>query len=255
MKFRYRFSLFPTYDFKNIEDWLEHQSKSGLHLNKYGQNLTRFTVGEPESRSYKIEFIGDEPSEERLALYAESGWSYVSKLSQGMHIFSAMKDEQFIPLHTDAQEESIQLKRHLKAVDRRILTYVIIFIIWLLLKLSTVHDAWGFMTVLALNFYRSDLIILLPLYSVLYMVWHRMKVKRIISELENNTHSKASSYSSKGSRILKGLILPALIPMIILSLVPITPRTVGYRDHFTLSAEEYEKLPFLHLSDLSLIHI
>jgi len=85
-KFTYRPTLLSPYDFEKIEKWLEAQSEKGLHLSKFGQSLTRFKRGEPETRTYKIEYFDEVSNEERLSFYSESGWHYASKLHTDTHI-------------------------------------------------------------------------------------------------------------------------------------------------------------------------
>ncbi len=187
-KFTYRPTLLSPYDFEKIERWMESQSEKGLHLSKFGQSFTRFKRGEPEKRTYKIDYFDEVSNEERLIFYADSGWHYASKLQGGTHILYAMKDEDFIPLHTDPIEESIQLKKIIGILNRRTLLLFLVFLVMVFLLIAIARDYNGLATFLVRNVRFNDvLFILYPLLLMISPLSHKSKVLKKIRELETGS--------------------------------------------------------------------
>lgn len=251
-KFTYRPTLLSPYDFEKIEKWLEAQSEKGLHLSKFGQSLTRFKRGEPETRTYKIEYFDEVSNEERLSFYSESGWHYASKLHTDTHILYAMKDENYIPLHTDPMEESILLKIIIRILNRRARRLFMIFLFMIFLLIATARDYNGLATFLVRNVRFNDLIILYPLLLMLIPLSHKRKVLKKIRELETGLHKEENGETWKRQRLINGIsdVLGLLVIALLLFLPSSDEITYSRGARLVANDEYYSRLPLLSMADL-----
>lgn len=253
-KFSYRPTLLSPYDFEKIEKWLEAQSEKGLHLSKFGQFFTRFKRGEREMRTYKIEYFDEESHDERLSFYADSGWYYASKLHDGTHILYAKTDENFIPLHTDPIEESIQLKKIIRLLNRITLRLFVIFLVMVFLLIATSHDYNGLASFLVRNVMGNDVILILfPLLLMFIPLSARKKVSERIRELETGSQAKEKGERWKKTRLISGiLVLFYFLAMFLLMTWPSGNEIphISRGSRLVANDEYYSRLPLLSMADL-----
>ncbi len=253
-KFTYRPTLLSPYDFEKMEKWLEAQSEKGLHLSKFGQSFTRFKRGEPEKRTYKIDYFDEVSNEERLSFYADSGWHYASKLQGGTHILYAMKDEDFIPLHTDPMEESIQLKKIIGILNRRTLRLFLVFLVMVFLLIAIARDYNGLATFLVRNVRFNDvLFILYPLLLMISPLSNKSKVLKKIRELETGSRLEENGERWKRQRLINGITNVFLLLVIALMLILPSGNEIPHisrGSRLVANDEYYSKLPLLSMADL-----
>ncbi len=252
-KFSYRPTLLSPYDFEKMEKWLEAQSEKGLHLSKFGQSFTRFKRGEPEKRTYKIDYFDEVSNEERLSFYADSGWHYASKFQDGTHILYAMKDENFIPLHTDPLEESIQLKKIIGILNRRTLYLFLFSLFMVLVKIALINSYDGLGSFLVKNVTGNDIFwILYPLFLMITPLSHKRKVLKKIRELETGSHVKEKGDRWKKTRLISGILFVSyFLAAFLLVTWPPDDEIIYFQDgRYVANDEYYSRLPLLSMADL-----
>lgn len=252
-KFTYRPTLLSPYDFEKIEKWLEAQSEKGLHLSKAGLVFTRFQRGEAERRTYKIEYFDEASNEDRLSFYADSGWHYASKLQDGTHILYAMKDEAFIPLHTDPIEESIQLKKSIGILNRRTLYLFLFSLFMVLVKIALISSYDGLVSFLVRNVIDHDVfLILYPLLLMIVPQSHKRKVLKKIRDLETGSHMEEKDERWKKTRLMNGILVIFYFLTLTLLLAWPSDDEITYfgGGRYVANEEYYSRLPLLSLEDL-----
>jgi hypothetical protein len=96
---RYRF--LSIWQIAENEAWFAEMSKQGLHLHSLGSHFAAFRPGEPAEYIYSIEPLSEEANnEERLTLYADAGWEFVTQMEQ-LQVFRAPAQANVKQIHTD----------------------------------------------------------------------------------------------------------------------------------------------------------
>jgi|LFRM01.1.fsa_nt_gb hypothetical protein len=96
---RYRF--LRIWQIAENEAWFAEMSKQGFHLHSLGSLFAAFRPGEPAEYIYSIEPLSEEANnEERLTLYADAGWEFVTQMEQ-LQVFRAPAQANVKQIHTD----------------------------------------------------------------------------------------------------------------------------------------------------------
>lgn len=139
MKQTYRLESFTFYDTDSIAAHLSQMAEEGWALTSVGRYLWKYTVIEPEKRTYGITFFPDvsafdtEPSEAQedfIAYCEEAGWHYVTQWQQ-MQIFYTT-EENPIPLETD---EALRLETTHRAMRKNYLPGMAALFVIILIQL------------------------------------------------------------------------------------------------------------------------
>jgi hypothetical protein len=119
----YRFRPGGNWNIGEHESWLSDMALQGLHLESIGNNLGKFTKGEPRRVRYRIEISqGMDISQEQKDMYLESGWTYVTSCGD-LNIFSSLSEEDAPELHTDPAEQSYALSYLEKKLTREVILF------------------------------------------------------------------------------------------------------------------------------------
>jgi hypothetical protein len=84
------FRLFWAWSLEKETAWLARMSAAGWHLSSCGWGVYRFRKGEPEDRTYELDFVPlrSGESQEYFQLYEDSGWTHVVSFAN-WHYFHA----------------------------------------------------------------------------------------------------------------------------------------------------------------------
>ncbi len=108
MKIKYRLLPVEPYEVSALETWLSDLSSQGLQLLEIKTSYASFWVKEPKRMLYRMEpkkyRKEDFPTQDKLRLYGEYGWKYVTTFGEYFHIYTA--EEGTPEIHTDPIVES-----------------------------------------------------------------------------------------------------------------------------------------------------
>ncbi len=108
MKIKYRLLPVEPYEVSALETWLSDLSSQGLQLLEIKTSYSSFWVKEPKRMLYRMEpkkyRKEDFPAQDKLRLYGEYGWKYVTTFGEYFHIYTA--EEGTPEIHTDPIVES-----------------------------------------------------------------------------------------------------------------------------------------------------
>lgn len=123
MKSVYRTTPVSIYDIQGLEHWLEEQAGAGLFPHWITGDFTVFHRSEatPGTR-FQLEAANgrEAPEPERLELYRQAGWEYISTVGKIYFLFYT-SDSNTPELHTDPVTRGLSLEwlaRHVKSVRR-----------------------------------------------------------------------------------------------------------------------------------------
>lgn len=138
MKKKYYFHP-SSFSLSEIEGFYEEKARKGLFLEKRGHYLSRFRIDEPKELLYRVEVVDFEKeenkkiSEEQVAVYEDSGWSYVCG-NKFIHVFSADKEADVPELYYDPEDQietvKILSKSNIKQLVSTLVTWVLLLLVY-----------------------------------------------------------------------------------------------------------------------------
>lgn len=121
------------------ESWFSDMADKGYHLEKMGLYFAKFVKGEPEKMRYRIDgSINKKMTSERIQMYEESGWNYVTSYNSFFHVFSSSVSSDAAELHTDPAEQSYTLKE----LDKKLVMNASIVAVTLILIVGMMTSIW-----------------------------------------------------------------------------------------------------------------
>lgn len=120
MKLVDRFWPFLKADYKSIEQYLEAQSRKGLHIrnvDSYGIRAT-YEKAEPRRIKYCLDYFHgtEEEAQAYQTMLADAGWNFVGLIDENL-IFASNNGETPARIHTDSEEEYGRIRRGLWMFD------------------------------------------------------------------------------------------------------------------------------------------
>lgn len=109
------------------ETWFTDMSKKGFHLTKFGSLFVYFEKKEPKDVRYRMEYLVDKPSQERLELYEQCGWNLVAGTGK-FYVFQAEELDSIRELHTDSIEQGHTLTELDKLLKRNVYIFTVAII-------------------------------------------------------------------------------------------------------------------------------
>lgn len=89
---------------EEAESWLMDLAAQGWHLSGSGPIFWHFSQGEPQEIRYRCDvFRRDEEFQERISVYTQAGWEYVTSINRQVHVFRGPADEA-PEIHTEPVE-------------------------------------------------------------------------------------------------------------------------------------------------------
>lgn len=121
--------FFPWQD-QEEEEWLEQQSKSGLHLikvNLFGKYS--FEVGEPKDYIYRLDFHSDLKNDEPyLQIFEDAGWQNIPSELSWQYFRKASTEDMSTEIFTDNQSKIKKYERLRATYGAFLLIYFSVFI-------------------------------------------------------------------------------------------------------------------------------
>lgn len=121
--------FFPWQD-QEEEEWLEEQSKSGLHLikvNLFGKYS--FEVGEPKDYVYRLDFHSEiKDKNSYLWLFEDAGWEHISGESSWQYFRKPSSSQASTEIFTDNQSKIKKYERLRAYYGAFLLIYFSVFI-------------------------------------------------------------------------------------------------------------------------------
>lgn len=125
------------FSFEKEEHWLEEMSAQGWHLIKAPGFGYTFAQGQPEQRTYKIDFRyfkHNEDQEEYLSLFMDSGWNYVKPVkNQYNYYFYTNQEDASKDIFSDTTSKA---QRNLRAAQYSAYTMLAVMLPYAALYLS-----------------------------------------------------------------------------------------------------------------------
>jgi len=111
------------------EQWLEEQSKAGLHLVKPGlYGKYSFVVGEPKEYVYRLDFHSDiKDKETYIQIFEDAGWEHLNGTTW-QYFRKASKGDAPIEIFTDNESKIKKYERLLAYYGAFLLIYFSVFI-------------------------------------------------------------------------------------------------------------------------------
>jgi hypothetical protein len=120
------------------ESWFSDMAAEGLYLKKMGRQFAQFVKGEPKNMRYRIDVsIKNKIPTEKIEMYGENGWEYVTSYSS-FHVFSSPAELEVPELHTDPAEQSFTLRE----LDKKLAFNAVFVIIGLILMIGMLASIW-----------------------------------------------------------------------------------------------------------------
>lgn len=96
---------FDYYQIEEAESWLVDMAAQGWHLSGFKLIFAHFSPGEPEKVRYRCDiFSRKDDFSERIELYSQSGWEYVTSISSSLHVFRSPTTDAIPEIHTEPVE-------------------------------------------------------------------------------------------------------------------------------------------------------
>lgn len=150
------------------ESWFMDMAAKGLHLQSLGKVFAKFSKGEPKKTRYRIDLSFNKSTRlEQREFFAEGGWDFVANHDE-FNVYSSPFELEAPELHTDPAEQAYSLMELQKKFKRDIVI-VMIYIVTLILILSTPFWLTGGTPILSLVEGTSPLILLV--FLVGYMLY------------------------------------------------------------------------------------
>ncbi len=133
-----KWALHPSdYRLGENESFYANQAARGWRLEKRGGYFSRFTRVNPRKEMYRVELDSREPTPEKLALYEECGWEWVTKRDT-VNVYRAPEGSGAPELYTDAEglAGSIRRIRRRYVRDLLLLTVLLPLLVWGLFALG-----------------------------------------------------------------------------------------------------------------------
>ena len=135
---RTKWALHPAdYRLGENESFYADQAARGWKLEKRGGYFSSFTRVNPKREMYRVELDPREPTAEKLALYEECGWEWVTKRDT-VNVYRAPEGSGAPELYTDAEglAGSIRRIRRRYVRDFLLLTVLLPLLVWGLFALG-----------------------------------------------------------------------------------------------------------------------
>ena len=135
---RTKWALHPAdYRLGENESFYADQAARGWKLEKRGGYFSRFTRVNPKKELYRVELDPREPTAEKLALYEECGWEWVTRRDT-VNVYRAPEGSGAPELYTDAEglAGSIRRIRRRYVRDLLLLTVLLPLLVWGLFALG-----------------------------------------------------------------------------------------------------------------------
>lgn len=137
------------------ERWFADLAAKGFHLKKMGIHFAQFVKGEPKKMRYRIDLsIKKKVTQEKIDMYAESGWDYVTSYNF-FHVFSSPVELDALELYTDPAEQSYTLKELDKKLAMNASIVTIAMTIAMLFMVAMIVAIWfldGTLTLVLVEF-------------------------------------------------------------------------------------------------------
>jgi len=146
------------------ESWFSDMANEGLHLRKIGSMFVHFIKEDPKRTRYRIDVINNkEITLEQQQLYAESGWSFVTR--HGMFsVFSSPIELNAPELHTDPEEQAYTLK----ALDKKVMSNAILAGVITLTLIGILYFSLFVNSTPTLFLVEGEIIQPMPLFILIY---------------------------------------------------------------------------------------
>jgi len=237
-------------DFWNLgrnESWFSDMAEQGLHLRRIGPVFVFFEKAEPRKTKYRIDFISPAPTTERLALYQDCGWQFVTKCG-ALYVFSSPEDANAPELHTDPMEQSYTLaevNRQLKIQAYSSLGFLVLFLVLILAMFFLEHTpTLSMLSVLGLE---GPLLMLVEFYVTYTAVRNYLSLRKLKASLSAG-RSLNHREAWRGPRRISAFISAVFFLVALLTLcLPFT--ALAQQKSYTLP-EEGVSLPVVRLADI-----
>lgn len=242
-----RLLLNDIYEIDRNESWFSYMAKKGLHLNKIGRTFVYFEKGDPKNTKYRIDILYEEPSQEKMDVYSDCGWSFVTQISN-FYIFSADENADTIELHTDPIEQRDTLDKLNKKLKSNLIIVSIAMILFLGMICSIyIFNREPFLYMINGQLVQQILLVVVELYvfySVIRNYLAGLRLEKSLLQGKKISHKE----NFEKTRIMRGILVGIFLSIAIVTIfIPVTE--MSKRERYTLP-ETTNTLSIVRLADI-----